>query len=62
MSIEAFELFVKDKTSIAAEDDARLYRLAVAVGITPPVIVRILYLLWKRDRSPVSILDHGEKR
>ena len=68
MSLDLFEQWLKGATfmrsdgSTALDDDKKLYALANRYNIQPPFLIRILYGLWLRDRSPVSILDHAEKR
>jgi hypothetical protein len=47
--IDSFERFFKratDKHSVSAEDDKRLYKLAIDTGIIPAFVVRFFYLLW----------------
>jgi hypothetical protein len=47
--IDDFEAFFRramDNKWLSAEDDKRLYELAVNTGIIPAFLVRLLYLLW----------------
>ena len=46
--IDAFERFfnrVTDKSSVAAEDDRRLYALGERSGL-PKIFIRTLYFMW----------------